>query len=123
MLHRLILKRYISILTVRVASTTFAESSVPPVTTSSSCGSARCSVLQRSHSAVGETNAHVLGDHVGRQKLLESDHAVPRRAVERIAHGPGVRITGVKNATVARCVVAHLRVSLRVRHLLPKTIC
>jgi len=97
----------------------FAKSSVPLVVIRTGCrSSVRCSVLQRSYRTVGETDAYVLYDHVGRQKLLKSDHAVPRSAVERIAHGPGVRITGVKDTTVARCVVASLPISLSVRHLL-----
>jgi len=98
-----------------------SKSSVPPIVTTSyrcSCRrSARCRVLQRSYCAVRETNAHVLSDHVSRQKLLESHHAIPRSAVKRIAHGPGVRITRVDDAAVARSVVASLSVRRRVRHL------
>jgi len=99
------------------------SSSVPPIIIRiGSCGCSRsrpvrCSVLQWSNCAVAETDAYVLYDHVGRQKLLESDHTVPRSAVERIAHGPGVRITGVKDATVARCVITSLPVSLSIRYL------
>lgn len=102
----------------------FTKFSVPPIiirTGPRGCRRTRpvhCSVLKRSNCAIAEADAYVLYDHVGRQKLLESDHAVPRCAVERIAHGPGVRITGVKDATVARCVITSLPVSLSICHLL-----
>lgn len=73
--------------------------------------------LQRRNRAVREPYADVLHSHVGRQKVGESGHAVPRNPVERISHGLGVRVTGVTDTAIARGVVARLSVRLSVLHL------
>lgn len=60
------------------------------------------------HRAVLEPDAHILHGHVGRQELLEHDHAVSGHPVERIAHRSGVWVFAVEEAAVARRIVAHL---------------
>lgn len=77
----------------------------------------RASVLPRRDRSVRETYAHVLHDHVWRQELLQGDGPVTWYPVERIAHTPSVRITGIADTTVAGRVVARLSVFLRVLHL------